>query len=380
MNWNRGLASLTLLTAIVTIFSSGCSSTSTVHLNSSFDLSVNEHDLSTKKNKFYDEIIASMKKDNGIACAFASDKRVEDQAKGIYSRLVQEYPDPITTITTHKIAAQLADVIRINFAASSNEIFDTPGAMPQLRGSRLASFDFTTVDTSDTRGTISISAKFRAKTKVSGDTSLNPRIQDGDTATVDFKISYSKTSPTSYKFETGELTYKIFSLAAVLDKLDDKAIDRLVKQAYANIAINSDGLDALRNKIKTEITSGIFTRRFTAISSSQIKSKTEKTYEIDFNTAVGRMQRKLNNYKFDPGQSSFSFRAEKDFAYCGGTPAKYGETTTIKLFPESNGRTAAVLETSRDDVFDGLLKVSSGRTEGKTVFDELVANVDRILK
>lgn len=379
MHRKNGIAGLVLLALIFTALSSGCSSTSTVHMKSYFDLSFNERDFSVKKDAFYDELMSSLMKDNRFACAFASDKRVKDQSKDTFNRLVQYYPEPIVNITPHKIASKTAEALRNSFAASSNEIFSIPGAVPQLRGSRLESFDANITDSSDTRGTLGISAKFRAKRKARDFATGIQQIQDGDGAFIDLKINYTKTSATTVKFETGDLTYKIYSLgAAMLDKVDDKAIDRLIKQVSTKLQSNNEGLDTLSYRIKNEIADEIYVHRFQ--KNKPIETKSEKTYKVDFNAAMGRIQRKLNDYKFDPGQSTFSFKEDKNFTYCGDAPTKYSVTTRVKLFPESNGRTVAVLEASHDEVYDNLLKTSSGSAEAKKEFSDIVATIDRILE
>ena len=357
----RKSTSFLFVTIVILTLLSGCASVSTVQMGTGFDLAFNKYDFSVTKDALYNQIMSSMMDDNRFACAIANDKFKKEQIKTIYQDLVKSYPDPIVTLTARDTASQVVDILKERFGASSSAIFNTPNALPP-NGSRLSHFHANVEALSSEKGVINVSARFAGAV-------------NGDSAFAKFSISYELVDPATVRFKAQELTYQKFGFVSALDNFNDKVISQIINQIPSRIDIREKS--AFRSNIRSQVADKLLYQRYT--KGKSIDFDLQKIYKIEFNVALSRIQRKLNSYAFDSGKSTFTFKDEKSFSYCQYPFVQYTATTTLSLFPESNGRTALVFHAKRNLINDNLTMQSFGESEGKKDFHNVIASVDDIL-
>lgn len=103
--------------------------------------------------------------------------------------------------------------------------------------------------------------------------------------------------------------------------------------------------------------------------------KTEKTYNVSFEVAVGRLQRALNNYKYEKEHSTFTFEDDVDIR---GKLQK--RIVTVSLFPETKNRVAVDINMTYNLIVDSMSPNVYGDKEARDSFESTINYLNSLLR
>ena len=131
--------------------------------------------------------------------------------------------------------------------------------------------------------------------------------------------------------------------------------------------------NALLSSITQAVQGKLSHRYYKAENDSRLK--TEKTYKVSFDVAVGRLQRSLDQYKYEKEKSTFSF---DEPANINGIDLK--RHIFVRLFPEMNNQVAVVVDMTYDLVVDSLTNDTYGEREARQSFDSTINHLNSLLR
>ncbi|MGD0281843.1 MAG: hypothetical protein ABSB95_05730 [Dissulfurispiraceae bacterium] len=103
--------------------------------------------------------------------------------------------------------------------------------------------------------------------------------------------------------------------------------------------------------------------------------KTEKTYNVSFEVAVGRLQRSLNKYKYEKENSTFSFEENVDIK---GKSQK--RNVLVRLFPEMKNKVAVAIDMTYDVIVDSMSDNMYGEKEARSSFESTINYLNSLLR
>lgn len=341
------------LAMLCLVLSSGCSVKNETALHASFDMSFVKDPAEAKKNALYEDVISDLNKNPGMRCVLDSDRMAAEAAPRIFEELVSRKTDPIRFADTagnpKAAASRIAEAFKTNLYSRLDKVFKVTGRIYTCRRLEMPTYNYELNELDHSKGTISITATI-SRECLKGQSI--PGLVEGkswitDNAKMRFDVGYVQLSPGQVRFDAQNISYE-HSPSVVFNK-------EMIIDAFNNITTSyKSEYQVLKEDTKQTIANRLGYKRFSK-KGSLVESKTERTYAIDFNSAVSRIQRALDHYNYSPGDSTFQFTDNKQFEYCGGKTEHYQHIRTkIKLFPEANKKTAVVYESSIEPVYDKL--------------------------
>lgn len=152
----------------------------------------------------------------------------------------------------------------------------------------------------------------------------------------------------------------------------------IIQNAIRNnvVEINKRGMDQFIN-LKSSIiydTKIKLRKRYQVENIERIKK--EKVYNVPFNVAVSRLQRKFESYKYSIENSTFTYNGKDSFKYAD-VNLDYINNLALKFFPETKNRTAIVFEKEFEPVFDSFKEqYIYGRNEALLDLENTIKNIE----
>ncbi len=327
---------------------------------------------------------------------YLMDKDSQEYFNTVFDKHIKSYADPIVfeknivdPPTPEKVAMKIAG----NFSAivekdkeKIHQLFHGNNKYMRFRfyPNKPVIFKSDIQKDSDSQGRFSFNITFVQPYKYSSSAG-NPTYNTMG-SNVMLEMKYEKIEENEIKFSIDNISIKSDEKGPAYDSnsiygssVDSEALLRSIRQIPSSIH-QADAQPEYK-KFKASIIGEV---KKTLNSRCMIKSgkrlKKEEQYSIRFEVAMSRLQRELDRFKYSTEESTFQFIDKKACPF-GNSSVNYKTDLNVKLFPETNGKTAIIFEIVYNQLFDTLTNRNIyGQKDAEKLLSDTIASVSSILK